>query len=230
MSPEALYRLMTWLSPGFPVGAYSHSSGLEWAVEENLVNSRVALTGWVRQLVTAGALRTDAVLLAHSYCSATKGNRDRLMGVAELAAAMHPGHERRFESTAQGAAFRQIARAVAPCPELDMLDEVEDEALCYPIVAGVLAAGHRIPLRCMLTAYLHACATNVVSAGQRLIPLGQTEAQMVIRDVEQSICAVADWASTLMHADPVEALGSSTLLADLASLGHETQQTRLFRT
>src|SRR5581483_5043227 len=107
------------------------------------------------------------------------------------------GRERRFESIAQGAAFRRIAVTAASCPQLDMLDSVDDDALCYPVVVGLVTAGHRIPLLYAVIAFMHAAATNIVSAGQRLIPLGQTEAQIVISDLEPSICAVARWASTL---------------------------------
>lgn len=230
MNADALYRLMSWLSPGFPVGAYSHSGGLEWAVEQNLVNSRATLAGWIRQVVTAGSIRSDAVVLAYSYRAAVEGNQTLLMEIAERASALHPGRERRFESVSQGVAFRRIAREAAPCPELLMLDSVDDETLCYPVAVGVVTAGHEIPLLLALTAYLHAGVSNLVSAGQRLIPLGQTEAQLVISELESSVCALADWAGTLNNGDLLDAIGSSTLMADLASLAHETQYTRLFRT
>jgi urease accessory protein len=230
VNANALYRLMSWLSPAFPVGAYSHSGGLEWAVEQNLVNSRAALASWIRQVVTAGAMRSDAVALAYSYRAVAEGNQAQLIEIAELAAVLHPGRERRFESISQGAAFRRIASAAAPCPKLRMLDGVDDEALCYPIAVGVVTAGHEIPPLLVLTAFLHAGVSNLVSAGQRLVPLGQTDGQMVISQLETSICAIADWASTLKHGDPLDAIGSSTLMADLTSLAHETQHTRLFRT
>jgi urease accessory protein len=230
VNANALYRLMSWLSPAFPVGAYSHSGGLEWAVEQNLVNSRATLAGWIRQVVTAGAMRSDAVVLAYSYRAAAEGNQRWLMEIAECASALHPGRERRVESVSQGAAFRRIAREAAPCPELRMLDSVDDEALCYPVAVGVVTAGHDIALLLALTAFLHGGVSNLVSAGQRLIPLGQTEAQLVISELESSICAIADWASALNHGDLLDAIGSSTLMADLASLAHETQHTRLFRT
>jgi len=230
MNPQALYRLMSWLSPAFPVGAYSHSSGLEWAVEQNLVNSRETLAEWIRQVVTAGAIRSDAVLLAYCYRATADRNQTRLIEIAELAAALHPGRERRLESVSQGAAFRRVALAAAPCAELRMLDTTGDDALCYPVAVGVVAAGHGIALPFALTAYLHAAASNLVSAGQRLIPLGQTDAQIAIGELEPAICTIAEWASGLSDADPLEVIHSSTLMADLASLAHETQYTRLFRT
>lgn len=230
MNPEALYRLMSWLSPAFPVGAYSHSSAVEWTTEQNLVNSRATLVDWIRQLVSDGAIRSDAVLLSYSYRATANRNQMRLIEIAELGAALHPGRERRFESVSQGAAFRKVALAAAPCAELRLLDSTGDDALCYPVAVGVVAAGHGIPLPFALTAFLHAAAGNLVSAGQRLIPLGQTDAQIAISELEPAICTAAQWASGLGDADPLEVIHSSTLMADLASLAHETQQTRLFRT
>src|SRR5205085_9457050 len=144
-----------------------------------------------------GAARSDAVLLAQSHIAAAAGDQTRLLQLAELAAALQPSHERRVESVAQGAAFRRVAIAAAACPQLDMLQPLDDDSLAYPVVVGVLAAGHRIPLIHVLTAYLHSVAGNLVSAAQRLIPLGQTDAQIVIAELEGCIGETVEFASSL---------------------------------
>src|ERR1051326_2836502 len=146
MNEGALYRLLSWLSPAFPIGAYCHSSGLEWAVNDGLVATRPTLIAWAEDMLAHGSGRTDAVQFTHAYRAAAEGDSTRLANLAELAAALHPSHERRLESTAQGAAFRRIAFAAAPCASLGLIAKVDDDMMAYPIVVAVLAAGHEIAL------------------------------------------------------------------------------------
>lgn len=230
MSERSLYRLMTWLSPAFPTGSFAHSSGLEWAIAEGLAANRSELEGWLEDFLAAGAGRNDAVLFIHAWHLAARGDRESLKTLAEFAAALHPSRERWLEAVAQGAAFRRIARATAPCMSLDMLTAIPNEELCYPIVVAVLAAGHEIAPGTALTAFLHAVIGNLVSAAQRLIPLGQTDGQTVIAALEPTVHQLAQSALTLRDGDPFEQIGSATLVADFASIAHETQYTRLFRT
>lgn len=230
MKKHALYRLMTWLSPAFPTGSFTHSSGLEWVIAEGLVTNREQLEIWIYDLLAWGSLRNDAVLFTHAWRAAVASDADALFAVAELAAALNPSRERRLEVTAQGAAFRRIANDTAGCAAFGMLNNIADDELCYAIAVAVLAAGHGIPLTPALTAWLHAAAANLVSAAQRLVPLGQTDGQRAIVTLEPSVHELAGWAAALPKGDPLQQIGSATLLADFASIAHETQYTRLFRT
>jgi len=230
MSERSLYRLMSWLSPAFPTGSFAHSGGLEWAIAEGFAGTRSDLEGWLEDFLTAGGGRNDAVLFVHAWHLAARREQESLNALVELAAALHPSRERWLEAVAQGAAFRRIALSTAPCDALAMLAAIPDEELCYPIVVAVLAAGHAITPATALTGYLHAVIGNLVSAAQRLIPLGQTDGQKVIAALEPEVHRLAQWALTLPGSDPFEQIGSATLMADFASLAHETQYTRLFRT
>jgi urease accessory protein len=224
---ESLYYLLSWLSPAYPVGAFAHSGGLEWAVGAGWVHDRVSLEDWLRDVVTEGAAWNDAVLLTAAHRATMAGDRLVLGRIAELAAALHPSQERRIESLAQGNAFRRIASATMSDHPFAMLTEDE---IAYPVAVGSLAAGYGIDLRATLTAYLHAALGNLVSAGQRLIPLGQTDGQTAIVALKPIVLAIAERADSLPEGDPFPFLGSATLAADLASMWHETQYTRLFRT
>lgn len=230
MTDGALYRLMAWLSPAYPVGAFSHSNGLEWAVETQMVRDRATLIDWLQDVLHYGAGWNDAVLFVHAYRAAVESDVQRLRNVALLAAAANPGRERRLETTAQGAAFRRISRDAWNAQSLALLDGIEDSDLAYPVIVATLAAGHGVALLPALSAYLHAVAANVVSAAQRLVPLGQTDGQRAIAALMADVEAVAARAVALDDGDPFLALGGCTLMADLASIEHETQYTRLFRT
>lgn len=225
LAPAALYRLMTWLSPSFPVGAFSYSSGIEWAVEAGDISDAQTLKAWLSAMLSDGAGFCDALLLSHAWRAASARDDAALVEVAELAAAFTPSRERHLETTAQGRAFAEIARAAWSCEALERLTTTWSRPIAYPIAVGVVAAGHAVPLALTLHAFLHAQTANWISAGVRLIPLGQTDSQRVLAALEP---AVAGAAARAMHAT-LDELGSATFRADLASIHHETQYTRLFR-
>jgi urease accessory protein len=221
----ALFRLMTWLSPAFPVGAFSYSSGLEWAIEAGDITDAAALRDWLGAMLTDGPGFNDAVFLREAQRAAAAGDLAALAGVAELAVAMVPSRERLLETTAQGRAFMEIAGAAWSVEGLSPLAAAIGAQPAYPVAVGVLCASHAIPAALAVNAFLHAVTSNWISAAARLVPLGQTDAQRTLAALEGVIAATAARAIDAT----LEELGSATFRADLASLRHETQYTRLFR-
>jgi urease accessory protein len=225
IDPRALYRLMAWLSPAYPTGAFSYSSGIEWAVEAGDIREAGSFERWLRVVIAEGVGFCDAVLFAHAYRSTVAGDDAALRTVAELAAAFAASKERHLETTAQGRAFLDTTRAAWPTPALDRLAALTNGTVALPIAVAVASAGHGVPLGSALGAYLYALAANLVSAGVRLIPLGQTAGQRVLAALEPVVAATAQRA--LLAA--LDEMGSASFRADLAGMRHETQYTRLFR-
>src|ERR1700730_7050203 len=221
----ALYRLMTWLSPAFPVGAFSYSSGIEWAVEAGDIADAAALTDWLASMLADGSGFCDGVFLAHAHRAASSRNEAALRDTAELASAFVPSRERQLETSAQGRAFIEIARAAWNCDGFDRMVGWCDGAIVYPVAVGLVSAAHAIALAPTLHAFLHALSSNWISGGARLIPLGQTDSQRVLALLEPVVAATAKRALDAS----LDELGSATFRADLASMRHETQYTRLFR-
>jgi urease accessory protein len=225
MTTPALYRLMAWLSPAYPIGAFSYSGGIEWAVETGDIADAATLRDWLDVVIDDGGGFCDAVFLAHTYRAVAASDDTALRQVAELAAAFAPSKERHLETTAQGRAFLDVTRAAWPAPALDRLDAVWDGAVALPVAVAVAGAGHGIALEGLLNAYLHALAANLVSAGVRLVPLGQTDGQRVLAALEPVVRSTAERALVTRLDD----VGAASFRADLASMRHETQYTRLFR-
>jgi urease accessory protein len=221
----ALYRLMAWLSPAYPVGAFSYSGGLEWAVEAGDVTDPESLHGWLAVMIGQGSGLCDAVFLVHAHRAVTDADDAALRAVAELAAAFTPSKERHVETTAQGRAFMDVTQAAWHCAPLDRLLTAWDGPIAYPVAVAVAAAGHRIAVEQAVAAYLQAMAANYVSAGVRLIPLGQTAGQRVLAALEDVIGETARRAQKI----PLDEVGGAAFRADLAGMRHETQYTRLFR-
>ncbi|UXS40091.1 urease accessory protein UreF [Agrobacterium tumefaciens] len=214
----ALLRLMAWLSPAFPVGGFSYSGGLEKAVEDRRIGEAAALRDWLETLLGHGSLWNDAVFLAHAWRSA--GDAAILSETADLARALAGSAERYRETVLLGDAFVAAAGAW-PHAVLDLLPK----DVPYPIAVGAVAAGHAVPLRETIAAFLHAGASQIVSAGIRLGVAGQKDGVTILAASEAIIAAMAARAmqSTL------DDLGSATIIADTAAMRHETQGTRLFR-
>jgi urease accessory protein len=225
LNAAALYRLMAWLSPAYPVGAFSYSSGIEWAVEAGDITDAATLKRWLAVMIADGGGFCDGVFFAHAHRAAAERDDKALRAVAELAAVFAPSQERHLETTAQGRAFLDATRAAWPTPALDRLLAVWDGAVALPIAVAVASAGHEIVLAPALQAYLHALTANLVSAGVRLVPLGQTDGQRVLAALEPVVAATAARAL----ATPLDEVGGAAFRADLASMRHETQYTRLFR-
>ncbi len=226
MSGEAaLYRLMTWLTPCFPVGAFSYSHGLEWAIDRGTIRTTAQLGDWIGTLLRHGSGRNDAILCAAAWRAVSAADWPALRDLAELALALAPTAERHLETRQQGRAFASAIAAGWPCAAMTRLIALTEEEIAYPIAVGTAAAGHGLALPETLGGYLHAFASTLVSVGLRLIPLGQTDGQRLLAALEP---AVATTAAEAAQCD-VEDLGSAALLADIASMNHETQYSRLFR-
>lgn len=223
-SPAALYRLLTWTSPSYPTGAFSYSHGLEWAVEEGSVRNVEQLIDYVGTVIEHGGGWIDAVLFARIHEAADQSDlQDELI---ELAGAFRGSAETALEARQQGDAFLKATRAAWPHPALDSLVErFHGRPLAHCAVMAVACAAHDIAVQPALSAFIHGAAANLVSAGVRVVPLGQTDGQIAIARLEPRVDAVVVRAL----ATPVDELGTCAPLLELCSLRHETQYTRLFR-
>ena len=211
--PAAILHLLTWFSPGFPTGGYAYSHGLEWAVAAGDVSDGASLRAWIGDLLALGSGRSDAILLRHAHRAAT--DAEQLASVAELAAATTPCRERQIETLALGDAF---ARAATPWDAISSAP--------YPVAAGALTGRSGIAEDDAAAAYLQAFAANLISAGVRLIPLGQSAGLAILAALEPIILAVVRDTREASLDD----IGSACFRSDIAAMRHETQYTRLFRT
>jgi len=259
---SSLYRLLAWLSPSFPVGAFSYSHGLEYAVEIELIKSRDDLVAWISTLLRHGSGLHDAMLFVAAWRAQDANDHALLTEIFELSSAMRSTKELALETQAQGAAFARAIFDAWPHPAVDVATptpnpspqgggalppgsellpppprgegrgggenaafQIDHVTPSYPLIAALCAHAHGIDMRDALTAYLHAFTANLISAGVRLIPLGQTAGQIALRLLETDVTAAADMAEIL----PLEEIGSATPMLDFCSARHETQYTRLFR-
>jgi urease accessory protein len=207
----ALITLAQWLSPSFPIGAFSYSHGLETAVQTGVIRDADSLQAWLRDIVTHGAGRNDAILLAAAYRGDDLGTLDA------LARALAPSSERLSEAAQQGAAFVRTVNDVWGLALPDMT---------LPIAVGAAAAAQGLPLEEAAQMFLHAFVSSLTSAAIRAVPLGQTDGQRVIAALGPLCRATVATALNQTTDD----IGSACFAADIASMQHETQYSRMFQT
>jgi urease accessory protein len=217
--------LLAWLSPAFPVGSFAYSHGIEWAFESGDVTDAKTTESWIADLVECGGPWSDAVLLACAYRAVSVKEYDALKEVAEFAAALAPSKERKLETMAQGEAFMNAISAAWPNKAFDRITSVIRSEVAYPVAVAVASAAHEIPLRVTLESYLLAVVSNFVSAAVRLVPLGQTDGTKIVASLTPLVREIAARAEKSTFDD----LGGAAIRSDIASMKHETQYTRLFR-
>lgn len=211
--PHQLLQLLAFMSPAFPVGGFAYSHGLERAIDDGVVTSADEVRDWIESLLVYGSGWNDAVLFAQTY----DADEDTRMEIDELALALAASRERALEASDLGQSFMKAAETIS-------LGKGENFQT-YPVAVAATCKLAGIDRRSGLLAYLQAFSNNLIAVAVRLVPLGQTKGLEVMRDLMPVISQTAERA--LMAS--LDDLGSSTLLADIASMKHETQYSRVFR-
>ncbi len=227
-SQRGFLRLQSWYSPAFPTGAFGYSHGVEWAVQSQDVRDREGLIEWLQADLRHGSGRNEAIFFAEAWRCTVADDAARLLEVAELAAAYRATFELALEASQQGSAALSTLRQVWPERVLERLAGFKQDLGVAPtlaVVLGARSAREGLPMSLALPAFLQAHVANLVSAGVRLIPLGQTDGQVAVSRLEETVLDVA----AVARDAALEDLGSAAFMLDLSSMAHETQYTRLYR-
>jgi urease accessory protein len=136
---DPLYRLLAWLSPAYPIGAFSYSHGIETAVEEGLIKDRASLVTWLETVLADGTGRVDGALFAAAFRATAAKDWPAFDAIAERAAAWRGTSEMALESRQQGGSFLSITRTAWPHPDLE---HVRDE-LALPVAVALAHRGAR---------------------------------------------------------------------------------------
>ena len=221
-----LTTLMTWFSPGFPVGGFAYSHGLEAAIDNGIVDDKSSLTEWLKGALFFGSPNNDAIILKEIYEATIREDYNALKDVSSLALTLNVAQELTDESIVQGNAFWRIIKTAWPHNDfISIQKQLPKNTMVYPAAVAIAAAKHDIPVLASLLAYLQAFLMNGVSAGIRLGLIGQTDGQVIIKELQGSVFKSANQSIV----SSIDTLGTATLMIDLMSIKHETQTTRLFR-
>ena len=223
LNNNSLLCLLQLASPALPVGAYSYSEGLETLVEASTIGDRDSLKQWLTAELRYGAIRLETAVVLRSYKSVITGDRQALYDWNAWLSAARETEELRNSSWQMGRSLSQLATELQP--QIAPLLNAVEQPCNYAIAFGIVAAFWQIQLQAALLGYLQSWLTNLVTAGIKLIPLGQTTGQQLLLEFQPLLI---DTLNTVLKLEDDE-LCSCSLGLSLASMAHETQYTRLFR-
>lgn len=226
-----LLFLLQLTSPALPVGAYGYSEGLEALVEANVVHNSQSLGHWLTQELRYGAIRVEAAVMIRAYRSVLAGDLAALHYWNAWASAGRETEELRQQSWQMGRSLIRLLTDLNPAEQTGLIASLQDLATAvgtpcnYAIAFGIAAGYWQIDPLAAIQGYLHSWLTNLITAGIKLIPLGQTVGQQLILDSYPLILQTAEEVFTLED----DSLSCCSWGLALASMAHETQYTRLFR-
>jgi urease accessory protein len=180
------------------------------------------LQRWITAVVAKGSGRVDADVLRDAWRAAAAGDEAALVEANRRGCAYRASAELALESSQQGAAF-VVAYEAAWTKATGLAHSAHE--ICHAAAFGAAAARAEIGLSEALTGYLHAFGANLMSAWMRLGLIGQNDGQRLLAALEPAVAA----AVAASVARGIEDFGAATFAADLASMAHETQYSRLFR-
>jgi urease accessory protein len=223
ITDSSFLSLLQLASPALPVGAYSYSEGWETLVENKTIANQDTLKDWLTAELRYGAIRLEAAVMLRAAESVKMGNLETLCDWNRWLSAARETQELRHSSWQMGRSLGQLLGKLQP-QLLPMINTVGNPCN-YAIAFGIAVSHWQINFTAALLAYLHSWATNLITAGIKLIPLGQTAGQELLLDLQPLISATVQ--EILVLADDDLACCSWGL--SLASMQHETLYTRLFR-
>ncbi len=214
--------LLQLVSPALPVGAYSYSEGLETLVEWGVVSSDRTLKHWLEQELSYGAVRLEAAVMLRAYRATVSSDKKALIYWNNWLSAARETSELRASSWQMGQSLMRLLLAMKPLEAQNFCLQGECN---YAVSLGIVAALEQIAPKLVIKGYLHSWTTNLITAGVKLIPLGQTAGQILLYELHANI---SDAATEIISLEDDE-LSSCSWGLTLASMAHETQYTRLFR-
>ncbi|MEI6444273.1 MAG: urease accessory protein UreF [Nostocales cyanobacterium ELA583] len=210
-------------SPALPVGAYSYSEGLEMLIENGTITNIENLKYWLKSELLYGSIRLDAAVMVRGFHAVQSGDMEALKRWNLWLSAARDTEELRAASWQMGRSLMQLLGKLEP----EILPVVS--AVGYPgnyAIAFAIACAHwDINIQAALLAYLHSWANNLITAGIKLIPLGQTAGQELLLGLQPLLTTTVGEILTMEDDD----LKCCNWGLSLASIQHETQYTRLFR-
>ena len=214
-----ILKLLTWNNQAFPIGSYSFSSGLEYAVESNLITTGDELQSWLKNLLNFGSIQTDAILLVEAWKLMKKKKNRNLIELNNFAISLNQSYEKYIENYEQGKSFIKITSDA-------WNHKFQSKNLTFPLAYASSAYQENIKLEDTLISYLHANLCNLLSAGIKLIPLGQTEGQRI--QIKLNLYIEEEYKIILKK--DMNDIGNCGWVNDIVSMQHENQFTRIFRT
>ena len=224
-SHQNLLTLLQLASPALPVGAYSYSEGVETLVTQGVVTNGANLLHWLTQELTQGAIRVETAIMGWAYGAFAEQDFTTIAHWNQWLSAMRETEEMRSQSWQMGRSLLRLFSELEPALAEQLPETLRHGSCNYAIAYGIVARAWEAPLDAASLAYLQSWAANLISAGVRAVPLGQTVGQRLLRQLALPLQEAHIAIQQMTEAD----LMACSWGISLASMQHETQYSRLFR-
>lgn len=215
-------RLYQLISPSLPVGGFTYSQGLEWAIEHGWVHNVKSFSDWLESQLTESLASLELPVLIRLQQALSVDDIDSAKSWCDYLVASRETKEMRLEEKQRGLAFARLLPKLA----FSLTDTQQHLVESTQLAAFALAMNKwSIPLDKLLSGYLWSWLDNAVVVGIKLVPLGQSDGQQLLMKVAERIPEAVAYALAVKDQD----IGSFTPAQVLASCKHEHQYTRLFR-
>ncbi|MGF1861404.1 urease accessory protein UreF [Photobacterium profundum] len=216
------FRLLQLISPSLPIGAFTYSQGLEWAVETNWVTDKVSLTCWLKDILYHSLVTLELPILLRIHRSIEQSDIEQVKYWSQWLHASRETSELRKEEKQRGKATATLLNQLDVKADPQLLILAQESQL----VGFALAANHwGISSESLCSGYLWSWLENVTMSGVKLVPLGQTAGQQILLLMSTLLPAALEASYQVKSHE----IGSFTPAQAIASSRHETQYTRLFR-
>lgn len=220
-----LLRLLQLASPALPVGAYSYSEGVETLIHQGHIRSGRDLAQWIQAELSSGAMRLDAAVMVRAHRAWSQGELEVLDHWNQWLSATRETEELRQQSWQMGRSLLRLLKDLEPVAISALPPTLQKHPCNFAVAFGIAAAHWQLPVFETTLVYLQSWVANLISAGVRLVPLGQTEGQRLLGQLIPALDTTAEAIVVL----PDDALTACSWGLTLASMAHETQYSRLFR-
>jgi urease accessory protein len=228
MNSSALLALLQFSDGTFPTGAYAHSCGLETYVEDGIVSDAPTVERFLRAYLAGTVGQADAAAVAIAMRAAAANDLGACVELDAILEAMKPAAEQRAGSRQLGRQALRIATALIDEPMLAQFARLSDCDATpghHAVVFGIAGAIFEWRPVDATAAYLYSSAAAIVGAALRLIPLGQTQGQVILRSLAPLISSLADDALRI----DINNLASFAPGVEIAAMRHARLEARLFR-
>jgi urease accessory protein len=220
----SLLSILQLASPQLPIGAYGYSEGIEFLVEQGVIYDSFSLDRWLRRELAYGSIRIDGGILVRVYQGLAIADYSTIVFWNNWLSAQRESEELRIQSWVMGNALVKLFNDISDAPKIDLLN-LDGDNYNYAVAFGMVAFYWEIALGDAILSFLFAWVSNLVSAGIRSIPIGQTAGQKILLNLHSELKNSVPAILSLQDED----LASCNIGLALASMGHESQYSRLFR-
>lgn len=220
-TPLALPRLLQLVSPSLPIGAYTYSQGIEWAVEEGWIRSGEDLFDWLSGLMRNSLAHLELPVILRMLQAWRNRDQDAIRRWNTYLLASRETRELRLEESNRARALTRVLLPLEPTAGEyeELLRQTQHAGFSYACHAWSIENDDAV------TGLVWSWLENLVLAAVKSIPLGQSEGQQVMFKLAGQIPELVQCAADLAD----DEIGASSMALAIASSRHETLYTRLFR-